>query len=170
MRQLYWAPTPLDKRVAKQANNAMAAMFGFGLWPVAKKRFGAPQLAAAKITKSQLHWPFGSQKNSTPIRWKITGRFAAPVQTPGHIVVVGIGASAHAPLIREHGLWYLNFGVTAAKMRKIQAKLKQFRKYYPETRAYEAVLTELQDGKIKDAYALRDALAKALKKYSTPRK
>ncbi len=174
INKLCWAPTPQEKKLAVQANNDMAATFGFGLWPLAEKRFGAAQLQTAGITKQQLGWPEVPAKNPDPTRWKITGRFAAPVQTPGRIVTFAFFPSAHATLIREHGLWYINFNLTSAKMRQVRGQLRRgrkfFHKYFPNAKAYKAVLTELQAGKIKDAYALRDALAAALKKYSAPHK
>jgi hypothetical protein len=54
-------------------------------------------------------------------------------------------------------------------MKQVQARLRQF-KFPPTARAYRAVLRQLKAGTLRDAYALRDALNAALKKYSSPRK
>ena len=170
VEQLYWAPTALEKHVARRLNNASAAMFGYGLWPVAKKRFGVIALHAAHVTKATLGWPTITLPHSRPLRWHVNGRFAAPVQTPGQINLIEFSPSRRAPLIREHGVWYINFITTPAKLRQVQKQLAKFKNFFPHAQAFKAVLAQLQSGKIKDAYALRDALDAAFKHFSKPPK
>ncbi len=168
MNQLYWAPTALEKRLARRLNNATAAMFGYGLWPVAKKRFGVIELHAAHITKATLGWPAITRPRGRPIRWHVNGRFAAPIQTPGQTTLVEFSPSGRAPLIREHGVWYINFSTTPAKLRQIQKQLAKFKQFFPHAQAYKTVLAQLKSGKIKNATSLSNALKAALKSYSKP--
>ena len=170
MNQLYWAPTALEKHLARRLNNATAAMFGYGLWPVAKKRFGVIELHAAHITKATLGWPAITRPRGRPIRWHVNGRFAAPIQTPGQINVIAFSPSRRAPLIREHGVWYINFSTTPAKLRQVQRQLAKFKQFFPHAQAYKTVLAQLKSGKIKDATALHNALDAALKSHSNPGK
>ena len=170
MDQLYWAPTTLEKHLAWRLNKATAAMFGYGLWLVAKKRFGLAQLHAAHLTRATLGWPVGPQQPSRPIRWQVNGRFAAPIQTPGQINVIEFSPSRRAPLIREHGVWYINFSTTPAKLRQVQKQLAKFKQFFPHAQAYKTVLAQLKSGKIKDVTALHNALDAALKSHSNPGK
>lgn len=103
-----------------------------------------------------------------PIRWQVNGRFAAPIQTPGQTTIVEFSPSRRAPVIREHGAWYINFSATPAKLRQVQKQLAKFKQFFPHAQAYKAVLAQLNSGKIKDATSLHKAIKAALKSYSRP--
>ncbi|MDA8377347.1 MAG: sigma-70 family RNA polymerase sigma factor [Planctomycetia bacterium] len=168
--KLFYAPTAAEQWVARQA---LAEIFAPHIENVfqaeAKARFGIARLRAAG-----LGYLLGREPPVRfPAKWKNQGQYA----TPAIPLLSGVRWPPKGPLhklIKINGLWYFDVDLTKSLAAKIQAAGSRLRADTTRAakcgEAYKAVLTELQAGKIKDAYALRDALEAALKKYSEPTK
>ena len=171
-RRLIYAPNSAERHLLAMDSTLdaarEAARNSYGLWGVAKKRFGVAQMQAAGL---------GEFVNNSavivhlPKHWKIKGAYATPLlPLPRGVSWPGKGQPMHS-LIKKNGLWYLDFSLTKAQIAQFNEGMRRSLEFpNRNAKAYHVVLKQLQAGKIKDAYALRDALAAALKKYSEPTK
>ncbi len=167
LEKLTYAPNSADRHLLAAEAQLNAAQKRYGLWEAAKKRFGVAQMQAAGL---------GEYVNppadvDLPKHWKIRGAYATPVlPLPPGASWPEKGQPLHS-LIKKHGLWYLDLNLTKAQIGQLNAEMQRSMEVPARNaKAYKAVMQKLQSGKIKDAYALRDALAAALKKYSSPHK
>ena len=167
LEKLAYAPNSADRHLLAAEAQLNAAQKRYGLWVAAKKRFGVAQMQAAGLGE----YVNPPANVDLPKHWKIRGAYATPVlPLPPGVSWPGKGQPLHS-LIKKHGLWYLDLNLTKAQIGQLNAEMQRSMEVPARNaKAYKAVLTELQAGKIKDAYALRDALAAALKKYSAPGK
>lgn len=168
LERLAYAPTSAERHLWVAVFKRASAQNAHGLWAAAKKQFGVGQMRRAGLG-SFLRKPFTP---ALPQHWKIKGAYATPIPPlPPGINWPKAGQPLHA-LIKKNGLWYLDFELTNAqlitvdKIEKITARGNA--NFSPRSQAYRAVMRQLQTGKIKDAYVLRDALDAALKHFSKP--
>lgn len=165
MERLVYAPTPAERHLlAAQADQA-AAQDAYGLWEAAEARFGVAQLRRAGLG----NFIGNTFTPGFPQHWKIKGTYATPLQPlPADVSWPAKGQPLHA-LIKRNGLWYLDFDITSAQLTTFQkAMTLSSTTLPPQTQAYQTVMQQLKAGKIKNAYALRDALNAALKHFSKP--
>ena len=77
-------------------------------------------------------------------------------------------------LIERNDRWYVDVDLTRSQIAganaQLQMQLRRAKESQRNAAAYKAVLQQLQAGKIKNAYALRDALNAALKHFAKPPK
>ena len=168
MVKLFYAPTKLEQRMAAVLTNTLAYQQAYGLWAAAKKRFGLAQLEAAELDSIIVD---ARNLPKLPVHWKIQGQYAVPVMP----LPPGVHWPAKGPLhalIERNGQWYFDFELTPPQIvganAQLQMQLRRAKESQRNAAAYKAVLQQLQAGKIKDAYALRDALNAALKHFAKP--
>ncbi len=171
-QRLIYAQTSTERHLLAVGSTLDAAREAarnvYGLWGVAKKRFGVAQMQAAGLGEFVNNPP---SVVHLPKHWKIKGAYATPLLPLPRGVSWPTKGQPMYSLIKKNGLWYLDFSLTKAQIAQFNKGMQRSLEFPSRNaKAYHAVMRQLQAGKIKDAYALRDALAAALKKYSTPRK
>ena len=171
-QRLIYAQTSTERHLLAVGSTLDAAREAarnvYGLWGVAKKRFGIAQMQAAGLGEFVNNPP---SVVHLPKHWKIKGAYATPLLPLPRGVSWPTKGQPMYSLIKKNGLWYLDFSLTKAQIAQFNKGMQRSLEFPSRNaKAYHAVMRQLQAGKIKDAYALRDALAAALKKYSTPRK
>ena len=165
MERLVYAPTPAERHLlAAQADQA-AAQDAYGLWEAAEARFGVAQLRRAGLG----NFIGNTFTPGFPQRWKIKGTCATPLPPlPAGVSWPAKGQPLHA-LIKKKGLWYLDLDLTSKQLINLEKIIAHGNaQVSPRQQAYQTVMQQLNAGKIKDAYALRDALNAALKHFSKP--
>ena len=168
LQKLAYAPTFAERHLLAETSNLEATRNAYGVWAEGKKRFGVAQMRAAGLGE-YVNRP--AEIIRLPKHWKIRGAYATPVlPLPHGVSWPGKGQPLHS-VIKKNGLWYLNYSLTKAQIARFNEGMRRSGATAPpKAKAYHAVMRQLQSGKIKDAYALRDALQAALKKYSAPHK
>ena len=164
-QDLAYAPTPAERHLLVTESKRAAAQNAYGLWAAARKQFGVAQMREAGLGNF-IRKPFTP---AFPQHWKIKGAYATP------IMPLRAGASwpakgqpLHA-LIRKNGQWYLDLDMTSSQLINLEKIWARGNAHVsPRSQVYHTVMQQLQAGKIKDAYALRDALNAALKHFSKP--
>ena len=163
LQKLAYAPTSAERHLLVTESKRAASQNAYGLWGAATKQFGIAQMRAAGLGEviNNIYVP------DFPKHWKIKGAHATPrLPLPHGVSWPAKGQPLHS-LIKKNGLWYLDLSLTKAQIAQFNKGMRRSgATASPNAKAYHTVMRQLQSGKIKDAYALRDALEAALKKYS----
>jgi RNA polymerase sigma factor (sigma-70 family) len=168
LQKLGYAPTSAERHLLAVESQLVAAQNSFGHWAAARKRFGVAQMQAAGLGEffsnpvAIIHFPK---------HWKIKGAYATPLlPLPPNVSWPEKGQPLHS-LIKKNGLWYLDFNLTKAQINQINAQMQRSLEVPSRNaKAYHAVMRQLQAGRIKDAYTLRDDLEAALRRFSTSKR
>ena len=168
IENLFYAPTAVERNAVKVAAKHLVAREGYGLWSAARARFGIAQMRSAGLGDVLDSLP---STLNYPTHWRIQGAYATPITPlPTGVSWPAKGQPLHK-LIRRNDLWYFNFTLTKPQIAKVQTMLRDMNNHPPpKAKPYAIVIQQLQAGKIKDAYALRDQLETELKRYPTPSK
>ncbi len=165
LRGLMFAPSAFDRRAADWNVQSMLDQTDYGLWTSALKRFGLNQMRAAGMLGIRpQEAPTGS-----PTDWNIHGRHATPVYPLAPGISWGPPGGPMSRLVQLGTKWYLDCNLSRRQARKVRQWMQQDAEgvsiEMASRNAYRTVLRELNKGKIKDAFALRDRVLAEIKKF-----